>query len=244
MKLTNLFISQIIFAVLCTQSAFSQQDGVEEKIEEPIVAEEPQNKPNDNPIAIKNNIETVQQEPKKDEAEKINAPVSDQPQPEEVLPWLKKKEDEEKATKEAAEKQRMIEEELKRKEEEERLKREQEEKEKAEKERAKEKEFNLVLRIIFDENAQNIAESDKYNLDKIIEDLKVNKDKNISIWSYASSKETQIGEARRLSLKRAINLRQYFVDKGIDPTRIIVRALGNSGDNETPADRIDISVVN
>ncbi len=62
----------------------------------------------------------------------------------------------------------------------------------------------------------------------------------LSISSFALPADETISSARRISLSRALSARSYLVDKGIDPSRIKVRALG-SETKFTPVDRIDIA---
>jgi outer membrane protein OmpA-like peptidoglycan-associated protein len=50
-------------------------------------------------------------------------------------------------------------------------------------------------------------------------------------------------EARRVSLARAVAVRAYLVDKGVQGVRIIVRALGNQTDKGPIADQVDLQVV-
>jgi outer membrane protein OmpA-like peptidoglycan-associated protein len=52
-----------------------------------------------------------------------------------------------------------------------------------------------------------------------------------------SADDERESKARRMSLVRAINLRQYLFSKGVKATRLDIRALGSKGAN---IDRIDI----
>lgn len=68
----------------------------------------------------------------------------------------------------------------------------------------------------------------------------------LELRSYASGTEETRLEARRLSLLRAIDVREFLVGQGIRGTRIDVRALGASGEAPTgrAADRVDLVLVN
>jgi len=65
----------------------------------------------------------------------------------------------------------------------------------------------------------------------------------LQIRAYASSTVSDGGSgARRLSLTRALAVRQYLIDKGIRSTRIDVRALGVPTDGSA-ADRVEVAPV-
>ena len=51
----------------------------------------------------------------------------------------------------------------------------------------------------------------------------------------------QGSDARRLSLKRALAIRQVLIDNGVPAERIDVRAMGGA-DYMGPADRVDVFV--
>lgn len=61
----------------------------------------------------------------------------------------------------------------------------------------------------------------------------------LQILSFASSTDGSESSARRVSLSRALSVRDYLLSQHIDSSRIDVRALANQG-GETPADRVDI----
>lgn len=64
----------------------------------------------------------------------------------------------------------------------------------------------------------------------------------LQIRAYAANSAGDGGSgARRLSLTRALAVRQYLIDKGIRSTRIDVRALGAPSDGSP--DRVEISSV-
>ncbi len=65
----------------------------------------------------------------------------------------------------------------------------------------------------------------------------------LQIRAYAASTVSDGGSgARRLSLTRALAVRQYLIDKGIRSTRIDVRALGAPTDGSA-ADRVEVAPV-
>lgn len=64
----------------------------------------------------------------------------------------------------------------------------------------------------------------------------------IQIVSFATAFDTGQSSDRRMALKRALEVRQFLIDEGVEPSRIDVRALGdNAQDNQR--DRIDLVFV-
>jgi outer membrane protein OmpA-like peptidoglycan-associated protein len=63
----------------------------------------------------------------------------------------------------------------------------------------------------------------------------------IQILAYGGDKGDKGSEARRLSLKRALAIRQVLIDDGVASERIDVRAMGGADDGG-PADRVDVYI--
>jgi len=63
----------------------------------------------------------------------------------------------------------------------------------------------------------------------------------IELQAFGGNKGDKGSDARRLSLKRALAIRQVLIDDGVSPDRIDVRAMGGS-DDSGPADRVDVYV--
>jgi outer membrane protein OmpA-like peptidoglycan-associated protein len=61
----------------------------------------------------------------------------------------------------------------------------------------------------------------------------------VQLEAYGGSPGDKSSEARRLSLKRALAVRQLFIDDGIPSNRIDVRAMGGA-DDKGPNDRVDV----
>lgn len=61
----------------------------------------------------------------------------------------------------------------------------------------------------------------------------------VEIVAYGGARGDKSSDARRLSLRRAIIIRQLLIDGGVPTGSIDVRAMGGANDNE-PADRVDI----
>ena len=59
--------------------------------------------------------------------------------------------------------------------------------------------------------------------------------------AYGGSPGDKSSDARRLSLKRALAVRQLLIDDGVPSGRIDVRAMGGV-DDKGPVDRVDVFV--
>ena len=94
------------------------------------------------------------------------------------------------------------------------------------------------LRLLFQAENDALSEDGKQVLDKIADKLKTN-DARAQIIAYAAGTSDQSSAARRLSLKRALSVREYLIAKGIRSQRMDLRALGNES-GEGPPDRVDI----
>lgn len=65
----------------------------------------------------------------------------------------------------------------------------------------------------------------------------------VQILAYAGPKDNKTSSARRLSLKRALILRQLLIDGGVPADRIDVRAMGGITDTGVP-ERVDVYLKN
>lgn len=102
--------------------------------------------------------------------------------------------------------------------------------------------------LTFAKDAGALDDAAKKDLDKIIKTLKSDSGVRAQIRAYASGTPETSGQARRLSLTRALAARSYVVDQNIPATRLDIRALGNGQSAlDKPAngnlDRVDISLV-
>jgi outer membrane protein OmpA-like peptidoglycan-associated protein len=66
-------------------------------------------------------------------------------------------------------------------------------------------------------------------------------DSRIQIQAYGGAKGDKSTDARRLSLKRALSIRQVLIDDGVPADRIDVRAMGGATDGG-PTDRVDVYI--
>jgi outer membrane protein OmpA-like peptidoglycan-associated protein len=63
----------------------------------------------------------------------------------------------------------------------------------------------------------------------------------VELQAFGGAKGDKGSDARRLSLKRALSIRQVLIDDGVSPDRIDVRAMGGA-DDTGPTDRVDVYV--
>ena len=80
-------------------------------------------------------------------------------------------------------------------------------------------------------------------LDDLATQMVADESMRIEIKCYASGTTDTESKARRKSLQRCINIRQYLFKKDVRTTRMDVRALGLKSEGQ-PADRVDIVPAN
>lgn len=99
-----------------------------------------------------------------------------------------------------------------------------------------------VFSLAFGKTATDLSADQKATIKgNAISLLKKDSKKRVSILAYASSGDDDESAARRISLARALSVRQYLVDNNIPPARIDLKALGNAT-TTTPKDRVDMKV--
>jgi outer membrane protein OmpA-like peptidoglycan-associated protein len=94
------------------------------------------------------------------------------------------------------------------------------------------------FRVLFVVESDQLQDPAPGDLDGLAAKLKTN-DQRLQIIAYASGSADQSSAARRLSLKRALTVREFLIERGVRSTRMDVRALGNQS-GEGPPDRVDI----
>jgi outer membrane protein OmpA-like peptidoglycan-associated protein len=99
-----------------------------------------------------------------------------------------------------------------------------------------------VTQILFDAGSETLGGTVSASLDKIADALEAHPEARISLNSYAEKSGSNPREARRLSLARALAVRDYLTNKGISQSRIDVHAEGTAPSGA--ADRIDVTVNN
>jgi outer membrane protein OmpA-like peptidoglycan-associated protein len=100
-----------------------------------------------------------------------------------------------------------------------------------------------TVRMQFAAGAEEVPEAAKAGLDDLVQKLATNEQARLQLVAYAAGGPNEANEARRLSLRRAVAVRNYLRDKGIASSRMDVRALGNRNEGSAPADRVDIVML-
>lgn len=95
------------------------------------------------------------------------------------------------------------------------------------------------LRLLFGEESVNLSEAAELELEGLAGYLGDNRDQRVQLLAYARAADRVGSRARRLSLSRALAVRAFLADKGIEPTRIDIRPLGSEVE-DGPPDRVDV----
>jgi hypothetical protein len=95
------------------------------------------------------------------------------------------------------------------------------------------------IRIPYEEESDVIPETIKGKIVGLIEKMNADYTLHLQVLAYASGDDDEIGHSRGVSLSRAIAMRNFLVQNGLDLSRMDVRALGNTA-QEDPADRVDL----
>ena len=95
------------------------------------------------------------------------------------------------------------------------------------------------IRIVFPTDLNEVPGEANAALDDLAAQMLADENMRIQIMCYASGTEDTESKARRKSLARCINIRQYLFKKDVRTTRMDVRALGLKSEGQ-PADRVDI----
>lgn len=97
------------------------------------------------------------------------------------------------------------------------------------------------LRILFEGTETSIPPSMEPDLLALSGTLLNQPDKRVTITAYAGKKGRQTSVARRVSLSRALSIRSYLIERGVDNLRINVKAMGGKFD-AGESDRADIRI--
>ena len=100
-----------------------------------------------------------------------------------------------------------------------------------------------TITIIFDDGAKDISAKESEKLAAFANELVSNDSARLQLRSYARDVNESASAARRLSLARALAVRSFLIEAGVNSTRIDVRALGAKSERG-PADRVDLVVAN
>lgn len=100
-----------------------------------------------------------------------------------------------------------------------------------------------LTRIDFNGADTEVSAAGRAQLEQIAAGAKDDRSLRIQVKAYADSDtETDVWK-RRVSLRRAQNVRRILLDNGIESFRILVRALGAPGPGDSaPGNRVDIEL--
>ncbi len=102
---------------------------------------------------------------------------------------------------------------------------------------AKEKKFTgRSVLVLFEPGSAALAAGATKRLDEIAGG---SKSQRLELKAYAGTEKQSASDTRRLALQRAIAVRGYLMDKGMDGTRIAVRPQGPAQDSQAP-ERVDV----
>lgn len=97
-------------------------------------------------------------------------------------------------------------------------------------------------RIGFTADQAALDDAGKKRLSELAAELQGRPEKRLQIKAYADGTAETASQARRLSLSRALAVRSFLIEQGIESTRMDVRALGSKFE-EGPPDRVDAVMV-
>ena len=95
------------------------------------------------------------------------------------------------------------------------------------------------LVIIFRREKVQLTNTEQEKLDNVAIKLLNEPDQRLQLVAYATTASENAGAARRLSLLRALEIRNILIQKGVSATTMSVRALGDRVKSDPP-DRVDI----
>ena len=96
--------------------------------------------------------------------------------------------------------------------------------------------------LLFGGDSSEITPKMEIILNRVKAELDKKPSMRLQLQAFATGKEGSISSARRISLARALAVREYLKNSGIRATRIDVRALGDQTDTQ-PVDRVDFIFV-
>jgi len=98
-----------------------------------------------------------------------------------------------------------------------------------------------LARLGFATGSAELDAAGKAALAPVIAELQRDANARLQLQAFAAGGDDQGGQARRLSLSRALAVRAQLIEQGIASTRMDVRALGRT--TEGPPDRVDLVLV-
>ncbi len=98
--------------------------------------------------------------------------------------------------------------------------------------------------LLFEDGAAILSDQDTKTLDQIAQYLQENEALKIQLRAFADGTPETTSKARRLSLTRALTVRTYLLDQGVNATAMDVRALGiDKSAKDQSADRVDLIFI-
>lgn len=101
----------------------------------------------------------------------------------------------------------------------------------------------VAMQVTFAKTETEVPLSSQNELKNLAKELAApGNNKGVSVVAYASGSKDQESIARRVSLSRALAIRAFLIDSGVDNLRINVQAMGNKEDGSANPERADIFV--
>ena len=97
------------------------------------------------------------------------------------------------------------------------------------------------VQLLFDDGQSTFADRMVAPLRDLVKGLQKDENRRVQLLAYATSQEGNTSKARRLSLSRALAVREYLMAQSIVSTRMDVRALGDRS-KSGPANRVDVMI--
>ena len=97
--------------------------------------------------------------------------------------------------------------------------------------------------VLFANGDATIGESNEAALRVLAGQINAEERTRLQLKAYAGARDSSASAARRLSLSRALAVRSFLIESGVNSTRIDVRALGAKSESG-PEDRVDLVIVN
>lgn len=98
-----------------------------------------------------------------------------------------------------------------------------------------------ALTIAFKATETTVPLSVKDEINTLAKQLIQNNNQRVTLIAYAAAVGDQVSTARRISLSRALSVRAYLIDAGVNNLRINVQAEGDKNPGGDP-DRVDMIV--
>jgi outer membrane protein OmpA-like peptidoglycan-associated protein len=101
---------------------------------------------------------------------------------------------------------------------------------------------NADLTVLFSQSETEVPLSYQQPLINLSKDLIADANTKVKVIAYASASDDQSSIAKRISLARALAVRAFLIDLGVDNVRISVQALGNEATSGS-SERADVMIL-